>query len=42
MPVECAPRIVVPMFKRKGDISNCSNNRAVKLLEHGVMVVERA
>ena len=40
MPVEWALRIVVPIFKGKGDITNCSFYRAVKLLEHGIKVVE--
>ena len=30
MPVEWALRIVVPTFKEKGDIRNCSYHRAVK------------
>ena len=29
------------MFKWKGDIRNCSCNRAVKLHKHGMKVVER-
>ena len=33
-------QIVVPIFKRKGDIRNCSCYRAVTLLEHGMKVVE--
>ena len=41
MPAEWALRIVVPNFKGKGDIRNCSWNRAVKLLKHGMKVVER-
>ena len=41
MPAECALSIHVPIFKRKGDIWNCSCSRAVKLLEHGMNVVER-
>ena len=41
MPAECALSIPVPIFKRKGDIWNCSCSRAVKLLEHGMNVVER-
>ena len=41
MPVEWALSIVVPIFKEKGDIRNFSCYRAVKLLEHGVSVVER-
>ena len=31
---------MVPIFKGKGDIMNCSCYGAVKLLEHGMKVVE--
>ena len=41
MPVNWALSIVVTIFKEKGDIRNCSCHRAVKLLEHGMKVVER-
>ena len=41
MPVEWALTIVVPIFKRKADIMNCSFYRTVKLFEHGMKVVER-
>ena len=41
MPVEWVVSIVVPIFKRKGDIRNCSCHRAVKLHEHGMKVVDR-
>ena len=40
MPAEWALCIVVPIFKGKGDIRNCSCYRTVKLLEHGMKVVE--
>ena len=40
MPAEWALSIVVPIFKGKGDISNCSFYRAVKLVEHGMKVVK--
>ena len=39
MSADIALNIVVPIYK--GDIRNCSCHRAVKLLEHGMMVVER-
>ena len=42
MPVEWALSIVVQIFNGKGDIRNCSCYRAVKLLENGMTVVERA
>ena len=38
---EWALSIVVPIFKWKGDIRNCSCYRAVKLLDHGMKVVDR-
>ena len=41
MPVEWALCTVVSIFKRKGDIRNCSCYGAVKLLEHVMKVVER-
>ena len=41
MPAEWTVSIVVPVFKRKGDIRNCSCYCAVMLLEHGIKVVER-
>ena len=40
MQAEWTLSIVVPIFKGKGDIRNCSCYRAVKLLEHGMKVVE--
>ena len=33
--------IVVPIFKWKGDIRNCSCKRSVKDQEHGMKVVEK-
>ena len=41
LPAEWDLSIVVPFFKGKGDIRNCSCYRAVKHLEHGMKVVER-
>ena len=41
MPTEWALSIVDPMLKGKGDIRNCSCYRDIKLLEHGMKVVER-
>ena len=40
MPAEWVLSIMFPIFKGKGDIRSCSCNGAVKLLEHGMMVVE--
>ena len=41
MPAELGLSILVPIFKGNCDIRNCSRYRAVKLLEHGMKVVER-
>ena len=41
MPAEWALSIVVPIFKGKRDIRNCSCYGVVKLLEHGMKVVEK-
>ena len=41
MPVEWALSMVFPIFNGKGDIWNCSCHRAVKLLEHGMIVVKK-
>ena len=40
MPVEWALNIALPIFKRKGDIRNCSCYRTVNLLEHRMKVVK--
>ena len=41
MPADWVQSIVVPIFKENGDIRKCDCYRAVKLLEHGMKVVER-
>ena len=41
MPVEWTLSIVVPIFKGKDDIRNCSCNTAVKLLDHEMKGVDR-
>ena len=40
MPVELALSIVIPIFKRKCNNRNCSCDKAVKLLGHGLNVVK--
>ena len=40
LPVRFDLSIVVPIFKGRGDIRNCSCYVAVKFLEHGIYVVE--
>ena len=42
MPPELALSTELSIFKGKGDIRNCSCHRSVKLLEHGMKVVESA
>ena len=32
---------MVPTFKGKGDVTNCGSYRGVKLLEHGMKIIER-
>ena len=41
MPDEWKTSVMLPIFKRKGDIRSCASYRGVKLLEHGMKVVER-
>ena len=41
MPADWGLSVVVPIFKGKGDVMNCGSYRGVKLLEHGMKVVER-
>ena len=41
MSAEWALSIVVPIFKGKGDIRNCSCRSAVKLHKHKMKVVEK-
>ena len=41
MPAEWVLSIVFPIFKGKGDIRNYNCHGVVKLLEHGMKVVER-
>ena len=41
MPEEWRNSILVPLYKGKGDVKECGSYRGVKLLEHGMKVVER-
>ena len=41
MPVRWVLSMVVPFFIGKGAVENCSCYRAVKILEHGMKLVER-
>ena len=41
MPDEWALRVVVPIFKGKGDAMSCGAYREVKLLEHAMKILEK-
>ena len=41
MPDEWKTSMIVPMFKRKGDVKSCGSYRKVKLLEHALKIVKR-
>ena len=41
MPAKWVLNIMVPIYKGKGDIGNCSCNRAVKFPEYVINVLER-
>ena len=41
MPHDWRMSTVVPIYKKKGSIMDCASYRGVKLLEHGMKVVER-
>jgi len=41
MPEEWRNSILVPIYKGKGDVKQCGSYRGVKLLEHGMKVIER-
>ena len=41
MPESWTKSILIPLYKGKGDAKECSNYRSVKLLEHGMKVIER-
>ena len=41
IPDEWKTSVVVPIFKGKGDVMNCGSYRGVKLLEHGMKIIEK-
>ena len=41
IPNERKTSVVVPIFKGKGDVMSCGSYRGVKLLEHGMKIIER-
>ena len=40
IPNEWKTSVVVPIFKRKGDVLNCGSYRRVRDLKHGMKVIE--
>ena len=42
IPDQWKTSVIVPIFKRKGDMISCGSHRGVKLLEHAMKIVERA
>ena len=41
MPKDWKTFVMVPIYKEKGDVTNCGAYRGVKLLEHEMKIVER-
>ncbi|KAK3546639.1 hypothetical protein QTP70_031433, partial [Hemibagrus guttatus] len=41
MPEEWRRRVLVPIFKNKGDVQSCSNYRGIKLMSHTMTLWER-
>ena len=41
IPDEWKTNVVVPIFKVEEDVMNCGSYRRVKLLEHGMKIIER-
>ena len=41
MPDEWKTSMIVPIFKRRGDVMSCGSYREVKLLEHAMKIIER-
>ena len=41
MPDEWRKSALVPIFKNKGDVQDCSNYRGIKLISHSMKIWER-
>ena len=41
IPKDRTKSLIGPIFKKKGDILECGNYRGIKLLEHGLKILER-
>jgi hypothetical protein len=42
MPDEWRQRILVPIFKNKGDVQSCTNYQGIKLMSHTMKLWERS
>ena len=41
MPKEWRDSVIIPIYKEKGDIQDCSNYRGIKLMPHTMKVWEK-
>ena len=41
MPEDWKQSEIVPIYKQKGDPLECGNYRGIKLLEHGMKILEK-
>ena len=41
MPEEWRDSVIAPIFKEKGDIHNCGNNRGIKMIYHTMTIWDR-
>ena len=41
MPEEWRDSVIAPIFKEKGDIHDCGNNRAIKMIYHTMTIWDR-
>ena len=41
IPEDCKTSVMVPICMGKGDVTNCGSHRRIKLLEHGIKIIER-
>ena len=41
LPEDWRKSVIVPIFKQKGDVLECGKYRGIKLMEHGLKIMER-
>lgn len=41
MPEEWSRRVVISMFKNKGDVQSCSNHKGINLIRRSIKLLER-